>query len=287
MTGEMLKKKMKETGVTQVELAERLGVARATVWNWCNDRTVVPKEMHEKICEALTCTMDELKGESMSDDDKLHLNGSKYYDPTAYKAIKNLEKKGGEKMEEFNRGEIFEYYLGSGEKRNALIVSSDERKNNKFISILVLKDEAMGDYCIPIHCGIMMFAACDQVSYASNTRFGNFIKRATDEEMAAVDRQLKFALDLDRTTADGDTDRNALETELGAKPFKEFFEVENEELKRKVKTLEKAMTELTKENRILREKPVLPENPAEVTVLTTERDLYKKLYEQMLERLIG
>lgn len=124
--------------------------------------------------------------------DELKRNGSGYYDPTAYKAMKNIEN-GGEDME-FRRGEIYEYMLfDKMEYTKAIIVSSDERATDRFLNVITLIEEPKGRINVPIHCGVTMYADCGMVSFAKNDRFGKYIRTATADEMKELEDGIKRA----------------------------------------------------------------------------------------------
>lgn len=123
------------------------------------------------------------KGEKVNKE--LFRNGSGYADPTAYKALSNIERDG--KME-FKRGEIFEYEeVNKGTYRKALILSADFRSTEKWQSIILLNEEPKGRINVPIVCEGMMYADCGVVSFGIAERLGNFIKKATEEEMKQID----------------------------------------------------------------------------------------------------
>lgn len=124
-------------------------------------------------------------------------NGSGYADPTAYKALSNIERDG--KMD-FNRGEIFEYEeVNKGKYRKALILSADFRANDRIQSIILLNEEPKGDHPVPIVCEGMMYADCSMVSFARNDRLGRFCRKATQEEMDRIDEGVAKCLGIEET----------------------------------------------------------------------------------------
>lgn len=129
-------------------------------------------------------------------DNELLRNGSGYVDYTAYKAMTNIQK--GENDMEFKRGEIFEYeQAGRGEIRKALIVSADFRSKDRWLNAILLTEEPKGNINVPIVCEGMMYADCGMVSFVSNDRLDNFIRRATDAEMQEIEKGIAKCLGIE------------------------------------------------------------------------------------------
>lgn len=130
-------------------------------------------------------------------DNELLRNASGYVDYTAYKAIKNYQE--GEEME-YKRGDIIWYETHSGKFKKALIVSADYRKGSFYQSIIVLTDEPKTEDSVPVVCGGMMYVDCGMVSFAQIDRINEYIRTASDEEMAQVDEILAKNLGIERKT---------------------------------------------------------------------------------------
>ena len=62
--GANIKAIRKSRGMTQEQLAEKLGVVKATISSWEIDRTQVKMENVVELCEALGCQSDDLIGKS-------------------------------------------------------------------------------------------------------------------------------------------------------------------------------------------------------------------------------
>lgn len=182
-------------------------------------------------------------------DYELLRNASGYVDYTAYKAIKNVER--NEKMSKVNRGEIFEYEIyNSNEKRKALVVSAGFRSERMFQSIVVLSDEQKEEDWVPVVCRGMMYADCSKVSFTNADRLYHYIRTATEEEMAAVDAAIAEQLGLN----------------LGKN-------IEcSEEL------IQSIHTEPVQ---------VFSDHSEELAAVQKEAEIYKNLYEQLLEKLLG
>lgn len=190
---------------------------------------------------------------------ELMRNAEGYNDPTPYNAIKNMEN-GGATME-FRKGEIFEMESKNGEVRYALVVSSDERAEDKLLNVIVMNDRPVGRINVPVVCHGIHYADCGYVSFTSNERLGNFVRKATDKEIAEVDAGIMKSLGIENVCV-APTDDKSLLDEL--KAYKEAF------------------AELKKAHRE-------QENKAynDTIAIRTERDLYKSLYDQILERLVA
>lgn len=131
-------------------------------------------------------------------DYELLRNGSGYVDPTAYEALKNF--KGVNKtMNDFRKGEIYEVETLHG-YRKALILSAEDREDNRYVNIIVMNENQMFDNEIPIVCRGIMFASCEKISLTHRDKIGNFIKIATDDEMAQIDAGIARSLGIEPKT---------------------------------------------------------------------------------------
>lgn len=237
--------------------------------------------------------------------DDLKRNGSGYYDPTAYKAIRKFQN-GGVTMEVY-RGDIFyieDNYRTEGSEqrpgRPALVVSNNTGNyHSDIVSIVWLTTAEKKP--LPTHCNILSrvpsIAICEQVVTISQNRLGEYVRTATEAEMHEIDRCLMIALGLDLPLV---TDVTAVERaknqELddlkmkleGAERMLDDRKEMLEEAQKQINNAHEHIERLLVEKAALEEKqPALETDPAEVIVLKTERDLYKQQYEKMLERLIG
>lgn len=241
-------------------------------------------------------------------DSEIKRNGEGYYDPTAYEAMKNNI--GGAKMEVL-RGDIyfvksFAKAIGSEqtEDRPAVIVSNDT--GNHFSNIcevvyLTTKEKKP----LPTHVEIMgrvpSTALCEQVHSVSKERLVEYIKTCTDAEMKAIDQALLVSLGLGQTPDPTATVENAVVGDLNA--LVDSLNEQNDRLMMKLEGAERMLDEVNAENvgllldngdlkKKLKEAqkqiPVFPvEVEKELLKAETQRDMYKELYEQMLEKMIG
>ena len=138
--------------------------------------------------------------------------------------------------------------------RPAIIVSND--KNNEFsqtVEIVYLTTRPKVD--LPTHIDIRSVqkpsvALCEQVTSVALERLGNYVAHCTDQEMQMIDAALAISLDID------------CEPHIVEKIVEKPVPVE------------------------ANAQPA-PESNEEVIRLQTERDMYKSLYEQMIERLLA
>lgn len=236
----------------------------------------------------------------------LMYNGSGYYDPTAYEAIINAEK-GEHKMGiEVYRGDIF-YVKKTGPVtgseqdagRPAVIVSNEYgNEYSTIVEVVYLTKQEKTP--LPTHCTVVCkvksTALCEQIYTVSKERLGEYVKTCTEDEMAAIDRCLMISLGRKGETDSFEDAVPKLHAEMQAK-------IDDLTMK-----LEGAERELAETRQVLAEtRQVLAgerdqnsklcleidemrfntTNSSAVVRLETERNLYKSLYEQTLERLIG
>lgn len=213
---------------------------------------------------------------------ELKKNAEGYNDPTAYKAIKNAI---GARMEIY-RGDIF--YIedkfkteGSEQRpgRPALVVSNNAgnyHSDNVSVVWLTTADKKPMPTHVEVMCKVPSTALCETVITISKERLGGFIKAATDEEMEAVDKALAVALGLNAPDYLVPSSDNAEIAELRCA------------LEETARIGDHYKAECDKLLKELENVPVFPES-AEVQIARLEArcDLYKELYEQAIEKLIG
>ena len=115
---------------------------------------------------------------------------------------------------------------------------------------------------VDVLCKVPSTALCESVSTVSKERLGEYIRTCTDAEMKQIDDALRISLALDNATdaADG-----------GAE----------------VEKLKMLLDDAVRKNDMLRDELQVMESNPELLKVQTERDLYKTLYEQMLDKMIG
>ena len=112
---------------------------------------------------------------------------------------------------------------------------------------------------------------CEQVYSVSTERIGTYIGECSDKEMENIDIALMISLQLDGN----------MKT---SKKYNETIKEQQEEIdlyRKKIQAMQEALKE--KEN----EKPEITASSEETIRLQTERDTYKTMYEQLLNRLVN
>lgn len=198
--------------------------------------------------------------------DELKKNGSGYNDPTAYKAMKNFENGGVSNMT-INKGEIWEVEHGKYIK-SAIVIAN----HGSYCSVLMLDDDYRESRNIQINAHGIKYTESGFVQYKFNNAFVSFIRVLTDAEFKDVCTKVAKSLDLPVAVSDEDY-------------FEKLLTDKNEEIEMLKAELEEAKTRILN----FETEPFVADirDIEENIVLKTERDLYKKQYEMLLERLIG
>lgn len=209
----------------------------------------------------------------------LKYNASRYYDPTAYEALKNIESEEN-KMQIF-RGDIYYVKKKSDSKAAeapAVVVSSDILNNtSKSVTVVWLSryPEKDSPTHVPIVCQSLSNAMCENVSTVFKDRIGNLIRSCTDAEMQQIDNALALALGL------GLYDESLFKPDSG-----NIHDELKEEL---IARLEKDLAEanaIIDEMTIELHKQSCPTPEVDSIKVIAERDLYKNLYEQLLAKML-
>ena len=110
---------------------------------------------------------------------------------------------------------------------------------------------------------------CEQVYSVSTERIGTYIGECSDKEMENIDIALMISLQLDGN----------MKT---SKKYNETIKEQQEEIdlyRKKIQAMQEALKE--------KEKPEITASSEETIRLQTERDTYKTMYEQLLNRLVN
>lgn len=190
--------------------------------------------------------------------DELKRNGSGYYDPTAYKAMKNFEIGGVTTMK---RGEIWKIGFGRDEKLAVVITVQ-----KTFCNVLVLNEQCKDESDIAIKAIGLKYTNPAMMSYAFKDNFHEFIRLMSDHEITEVIAKINERLDFPVSVTD-------------EAYFEELLKDKNEEIEALKDRIEVLVEQNEEVNHSITERTVIE--------LTVERDLYKTQYEKMLERLIG
>lgn len=209
---------------------------------------------------------------------ELKRNAEGYSDPTAHKALMNVQK--GERVMGFYRGEIFFVTrngntTGSEQEvgRPAVIVSNNiGNENSRIVQVVYLTSQPKAPLPthVPVMCKVPSIALCEQITTVYQDRLSDYIRTCTDAEMEAIDRALMVSLGIDDKANDGN---------------------EVKSLKDECNVLIKKCSDLERENQTLEltinDFRNQPASASDMVKIETERDLYKNLYEQLFDRVIG
>lgn len=198
--------------------------------------------------------------------DDLKRNGSGYYDPTAYKAIRKIQNGGVSNMN-IRKGEIWEVEHGAINKL-ALVIAY----HGSYCSVLILNDEPRESRDIRLNARGMKYTESGMVSYKFCDAFVDFVRTTTDEEFDDVMGKVSesLCLNVQGKTA-GDVDK--LKEEISFRE-KLVFEL-------------KCMIEERDAKIAYLESSEYSSDSQEVAVLKAQLEIYKQQNEMMLEKLIG
>lgn len=187
-------------------------------------------------------------------------------------------------MDNIKRGEMFYISRGGGVSYNgseqhsdrpAVVVSNDKNnENSNVVEVVYMTTQPKTD--LPTHVtvrstGRPSTVLCEQVYSVSTERIGTYIGECSDKEMENIDIALMISLQLDGN----------MKT---SKKYNETIKEQQEEIdlyRKKIQAMQEALKE--KEN----EKPEITASSEETIRLQTERDTYKTMYEQLLNRLVN
>ena len=89
---EQLTSIMVKDGLTQKDVAELCHISQSSVCRYVSGDTIPSYDTVMSIFETLGYSLELEPIKEIEDKKNLHKNGSGYYDPTAYRAIQNVEK---------------------------------------------------------------------------------------------------------------------------------------------------------------------------------------------------
>ena len=169
---------------------------------------------------------------------------------------------------EILRGDI--YFVSHGittgseqEPGKPAVIVSNNTGNHFSNAVEVVYLTSKDKKTLPTHAKVMCrtpsTALCEQVTCVSKERLIEYVRTCTDEEMEDIDRAIMIALDLKEEPGNNDSE---------------------------VEDLRKKLYESIKENERLKEIRMIQMKDHDITVIKTERDLYKNLYEQIVERMM-
>ena len=178
-----------------------------------------------------------------------------------------------------NKGEIWTDDAG----RYFLILANNER----FSTVLNLKEENRDDEDVKVIAHGVMYTNPAMISYKFNNQLCEFVRILKNAEfnavMNGVAEKLGFA------NVDTAYEEAAIETVNKLKAEKAELQMKLEGAEREMEAAKHMADKLSfdlKEANMKLKTPA-PTDPGEMIRLETERDLYKRLYEQAIERMLG
>ena len=186
----------------------------------------------------------------------LRKNGSGAYDPTAYKAIKNIMQE--ENRVNFYKGDIIEVEAGEG-YAEMLVLQTHEQ----YATVLKLCENKK--LPLAVNCKGLKYADPGMIQYVYNSRVITLIRSLSDEEyeqaMDAVINDLGYGLKTETGNTQRDQGMNEPE--------------EKEEQKKSQETRSDEMLE------------ELEELEKEVVKAEAKAEAYKQMYEELLTRMLS
>lgn len=207
---------------------------------------------------------------------------------------------------EISRGDIFfvtgyRRTMGSEQNQNRLAVVVSNNNCNTYSNIIevVYLTAADKNSYLPTHvevmCQVPSTALCERIYSIPKDRLVEYVRTCTNEEMERIDRALMISLGIEQTHHFSSDNENRMIDDLKMKlEGAERMLDENvlnrklDEEKAKTQQLEMVLRAKEKELNLARSnydnKTV---DNSQVIKLETERDLYKRLYEEMLGKVLA
>lgn len=210
--------------------------------------------------------------------------------------MKILNAGGKKSMNDIKRGEMFYIsrggasYNGSEQHsdRPAVVVSNNKNnENSNVVEIVYMTTQPKTD--LPTHVtvrstGRISTVLCEQVYSVSTERVGTYIGECTDKEMENIDIALMISLQLDgnmKTSKKYNETIKEQQEEIDS--LKKEIEMLQQEHEDTIAEIEQDAAVYVEENK----KIANMEKTEDTIRLQTERDTYKTMYEQLLNRLVN
>ena len=215
-------------------------------------------------------------------------------------------------MNDIKRGEMFYIsrggasYNGSEQHadRPAVVVSNNKNnENSNVVEVVYMTTQPKTD--LPTHVtirstGRISTVLCEQVYSVSTERIGTYIGEATDKEMENIDIALTISLQLDngiktakeycKTIKEQQEEIDSLKREIETMQQEHEEAIAEIEIETMQQEHEEAIAEIEQDAAVYVEenKKIANMASSEDTIrLQTERDTYKTMYEQLLNRLVN
>ena len=181
-------------------------------------------------------------------------------------------------------------YSGSEQHsdRPAVVVSNDKNnENSNVVEVVYMTTQPKTD--LPTHVtvrstGRPSTVLCEQVYSVLTERIGTYIGECSDKEMENIDIALMISLQLDGNMK---TSKKYNETIKEQQEEIDHLKTEIEEMEKDCKELIEQVNQYATANTEKNEKIAKMASSEETIRLQTERDTYKTMYEQLLNRLVN
>lgn len=161
--------------------------------------------------------------------------------------------------------------------RPAVVVSSEKTYDRGLVQIVYLTTQPKEDLATHIDISSTQktsIALCEQIRTVPITRLGDYICTCTDYEMQMIDIALAISLDLN---FDGENEKSS----------KKIESVVTDSRNKNADSVTETAKSVIKTPESVTKPPESVIEPSEIVIkLTTERDTYKQLYENLLERMM-
>lgn len=203
-------------------------------------------------------------------DHGMRFNASRKLDLTAYEALSNVEREEKEMdVKNVFKGDMFFIDSQYSTPAPGIVVSSDTSRKSMSVVWLSQNPEDTAPSHVLVPCQGLSTAMCEKISTVNKSRLGQYIRSCTDEEMERIDAALVYALGLDIPASDAAKDEKIRQLQGELNEAGLVAEGLLRELAEVKKTADKGAA------------------PEDIIKLTTERNTYKQLYEQLLEKMMG
>lgn len=213
-----------------------------------------------------------MQGDSNMND--LKVNGAGYYDPTAYAALSNIQRKEVKGMELYN-GDILEYEKSNGSSCEVVILAV----HDKYSTIISLSDSDKLPYSVK--CRGMRYTDPGMIQYAYNNKLSNYIRSMTDQEyvelMDAVVDSLGYEAKTVEVAKKDDASASVPALSIPASEIEGCALTAGDERKKTEEAPYIAEVYQNIETEELKESLIK---------VQAERDVYKELYENLFSRMI-
>lgn len=148
-------------------------------------------------------------------DKEFKYNSSRYYDPTAYMALNNVQK--GENMDNLKIGEVWEYMPQNRNETFYVLVLADDGNIVTFIRLI---DSETDKTDIEIPCRGMMYASSRMIQYGFSTCFEDYVKTVPETDFQDVMDKIAANLGIKLKVVE-----KVVEKEIYTEPVEQISEV--------------------------------------------------------------